>query len=80
MHTNVKVYRTFAEINKELEILKVEKDLAYAKFIKGLDETKVSMQPGNLIGETPMKVLGVLGAFSGPIKSAVLTYLLKKIF
>jgi len=80
MHTNVKVYRTFAEINKDLEILKVEKDLAYAKFLKGLDETKESLQPGNIIGETPKKILGVLGAFSGPIKSALLTFLLKKIF
>jgi hypothetical protein len=80
MHTNVKVYRTFDEINKDLEILKVEKDLAYAKFVKGFDETKESLQPGNLIGETPKKILGVLGAFSGPIKSAALTFLLKKIF
>ncbi|KGO85798.1 hypothetical protein Q765_14320 [Flavobacterium rivuli WB 3.3-2 = DSM 21788] len=80
MHTNVKVYRTFAEINKDLEILKIEKDLAYAKFVKGLDETKESLQPGNLIGETPKKILGVLGAFKGPIKSAVITFLLKKFF
>jgi len=79
MHSNIKVYSTFAEVNNDLKILKVERDLAYAKFIKGLDETKESMQPGNLIGETPKKILGVLGAFSGPIKSAVLTYLLKKI-
>jgi len=80
MHSNIKIYGTFAEINKDLQILKVEKDLAYAKFIKGLDETKDSMQPGNMIGETPKKILGLLGAFSGPIKSAVLTFLLKKMF
>jgi hypothetical protein len=77
---NTKVYNTYDEINKDLEILKVEKDLAYAKFKKSLDETKESLQPGNLIGETPKKILGVLGTVSGPLKSLALTWLFKKIF
>ena len=75
-----KTYRTYDEINRDLEILKIEKDLAYAKFMKELDETKESLEPMNLIGETPRKVLGVLGALSGPIKSAALTWLFKKMF
>jgi len=29
---NTKVYTSYEEINRDLEILKVEKDLAYAKF------------------------------------------------
>ena len=77
---NTKVYTTFDEINRELEILKVEKDLAYARFKKDLNQTKESLEPGNIIGETPKKILGLLGAFSGPIKSALLTFLFKKIF
>ena len=77
---NTKIYHTFNEINKELEILEVEKDLAYARFKKDLDQTKESLQPGNIIGETPKKILDVLGAFSGPIKSALLTFLFKKMF
>jgi len=80
MNMTTKIYHSYDEINKELEILKVEKDLAYAKFMKELDETKESLEPMNLIGETPRKVLGVLGALSGPIKSAALTWLFKKIF
>ena len=75
-----KIYHTYAEINKELEIMKVEKDLAYAKLLREFDETKESLEPGNLIGETPKKVLGVLGMLSGPLKSAALTFLFKKIF
>lgn len=75
-----KVYQTFAEINKDLQILKLEKDLAYARFKKDFDITKESLMPGNIIGETPKKVLGVMGAFSGPIKSAVLTFIFKKLF
>ena len=75
-----KTYRTYDEINKDLEILKIEKDLAYAKFMKELDETKESLEPINLIGETPRKVLGVLSTLSGPLKSAALTWIFKKIF
>ncbi|MXN92645.1 hypothetical protein GR160_15560 [Flavobacterium sp. Sd200] len=75
-----KIYKSFDEINKELEILKVEKDLAYARFKRDLEETKESLQPGNLIGETPKKVLSVLSTFSGPLKSAALTFLFKKLF
>jgi hypothetical protein len=78
--SSTKIYHTFNEINKELEILKVEKDLAYARFKKDLYETKDSLQPGNIIGEGPKKVLGILGAFSGPLKSAALTFLFKKLF
>jgi len=77
---NTKVYQSYDEINRDLEILKVEKDLAYAKFKKSLDETKDSLQPINMIGDTPKKILGVLGTMSGPLKSAALTWLFKKIF
>ena len=77
---NTKVYSSFDEINRDLEIMKVEKDLAYAKFKKSFDSTKESLEPMNMIGETPKKILGVLGTLSGPLKSAALTWLFKKIF
>lgn len=77
---NSTIYHSYDEINRDLEILKVEKDLAYARFMKDLEETKDSLAPMNLIGETPRKVLGVLGLLSGPLKSAALTWLFKKIF
>lgn len=75
-----KVYSTFNEINRDLEILKIERDLAYLRFKKDLGETKESLKPENMIGETPLKILHTLGAFSGPLKSAALTWLFKKIF
>jgi len=77
---NTKVYNSFDEINRDLEIMKVEKDLAYAKFKRSFVDTKESLEPMNMIGETPKKILGVLGTFSGPLKSAALTWLFKKIF
>jgi len=75
-----KVYRTFDEINLDLKILKIERDLAYLRFKKDFEETKESFKPENLIGETPLKVINMLGAFSGPLKSAALTWIFKKLF
>lgn len=77
---NTKVYTSYEQINRDLEILKVEKDLAYQKFLKEVEETKESIQPKNIIGETPAKVLSFLGSISGPIKGLALTFLLKKLF
>ncbi len=73
-------YRTFDQINKDLAIFKVEKDLAYQRLLKDLGKTKKSLEIKNLVGNTPKKILNVLGVASGPIKSAALTFLLKKIF
>ncbi len=75
-----RIYRNFDEINKELEIKKLERDLAYAKVKKSFEDTKESLQPGNIIGETPKKIFNLLGTLSGPLKSAGLAWLLKKIF
>lgn len=77
---NTTVYRSYAEINRDLEILKVEKDLAYARFMKDLEETKESLEPMNLIGDKSRRALGILGLLSGPLKTAAMTWLFKKIF
>ena len=74
------IYNTFDEINKELAIRKVEKDIAYQKLLKNLDKTKESLEIRNLMGDTPRKAMNILGMLSGPVKSAALTFLFKKIF
>ncbi|OYQ48626.1 hypothetical protein CHU92_00630 [Flavobacterium cyanobacteriorum] len=76
----MKIYRSYQEVDKELEILKVEKELAYQKFLRELDETKESLEFRNIIGDTPKKAINILKMLSGPIKSAALTYLFRKIF
>ncbi len=75
-----KTYTTFDEIDKDLEILKVEKELSYYRFKKELVITKESFEPQNLIGKTPAKILSFLSVLSGPLKNAALTLLFKKIF
>lgn len=72
-------YKSFDQIDRDLEIFRVEKDLAYQKFLRSLDETKESLEFKNLIGDTPKKAMNILGVLSGPLKSAALTFLFKKI-
>jgi hypothetical protein len=79
MREKNKVYYTYDQINRDLEIFKVEKDLAYQRFLKSLDETKESLEIKNIIGDTPKKAMNALSILSGPLKSAALTFLFKKI-
>lgn len=75
-----KTYSSYEEINKELEILKVEKDLAYEKMHLSFTETKESFTAKNIVGTVPGIALNIIGALSGPLKNVGIAYLTKKIF
>ncbi|RRJ94167.1 DUF6327 family protein [Flavobacterium macacae] len=75
-----KTYASYEEINKELEILKVEKDLAFEKMQLSFMETKDSFTAKNIVGTVPGMALNVIGALSGPLKNVGIAYLTKKIF
>ena len=75
-----KTYSSYEEINKELEILKVEKDLAYEKMHLSFLETKDSINAKNILGTVPGIALNVIGALSGPLKNVGIAYLTRKIF
>lgn len=45
-----KKYASYAEIEKDLEILKLEKDINYQKLILSFQKTKESITPGNIVG------------------------------
>lgn len=49
-------YSSYAQINRELEILKIEKEINYQKIVLGYHKTKESITPKNLIEN-------VLGSF-----------------
>ena len=55
-------YSSYAQINRELEILKIEKEISYQKLVYGIKKTKESFTPQNIVS-------GVIGsslhAFSG---------------
>lgn len=57
-----KKYSSYAQIDRELEILKIEKEISYQKLVFGIKKTKESFTPQNIVS-------GVIGsslhAFSG---------------
>lgn len=57
-----KKYSSYAQIDRELEILKIEKEISYQKLVFGIKKTKESFTPQHIVS-------GVIGsslnAFSG---------------
>ena len=57
-----KKYSSYAQIDRELEILRIEKEISYQKLVFGIKKTKESFTPQNIVS-------GVIGsslnAFSG---------------
>lgn len=51
-----KKYSSYAQIERELEILKIEKEISYQKLVLGIQKTKESFTPKNLVS-------GLLGSF-----------------
>lgn len=72
-----KVYTDYDEIERDLEILALEKEIQFKKMMQSFDKTKDSLSPGNLIGDVPKMALS---AIAGPAKTLGVTFLLKKIF
>lgn len=75
-----KKYTSYAEIDRDLEILDVERKIHYQKLTQSFDNTKESLNPANMIGSVPKMALNVLGGLSGPIKNIGISFLLKKLF
>lgn len=75
-----KKYSSYAEIDRDLEILNIEREIHYQKLAQSFDNTKDSLNPSNIMGSVPKIALSVLGGLSGPIKSIGTSFLLKKLF
>lgn len=63
----MRVYNTFEEINKDLSVLKLERQIALEKVKLNVAKTKTELQPTQL-----------LGGFSGILRKTLLTLLIKK--
>ena len=46
----VKKYSSYAEIEKDLEILKLQKEINYQKLVLSFQKTKESITPENILG------------------------------
>jgi hypothetical protein len=44
-----KKYSSYAEIDSDLEILKIEKEIYYQKLVLSVQHTKEAITPGNLV-------------------------------
>lgn len=73
-------YTSFGAIDREMEILKVEKEIHYQKLMQSLQDTKDSITPGKILGSVPKLALDLVGGLSGGVKGMALSFLIKKIF
>ena len=71
-----KKYSCYAQIDRELEILKIEKEISYQKLIFGVKKTKDSFSPQNIVSD-------LIGTYSsvipyGAIVSTAAPFILNK--
>jgi hypothetical protein len=71
-----KKYSSYAQIDRELEILKIEKELSYQKLVFGVKKTKESFTPQNIVSD-------LIGSYSsvipyGAIVSTAAPFILNK--
>ena len=71
-----KKYSSYAQIDRELEILKTEKEISYQKLIFGVKKTKESFSPQNIVSD-------LIGTYSsvipyGAIVSTAAPFILNK--
>lgn len=74
-------YKSYNQIEKDLEILRIEKEICYQRLIQIFQNTKKSLEPKNLlVSVVPKTVLSVLEVLTGSTKSIIISFILKKIF
>jgi hypothetical protein len=71
-----KKYSSYAQIERELEILKIEKEISYQKLLFGVKKTKESFTPQHIVSD----LIGNYGAALpyGAIVSTAIPFLLNK--
>ncbi|TDE31499.1 MULTISPECIES: DUF6327 family protein [Flavobacterium] len=71
-----KKYSSYAQIDRELEILKIEKEISYQKLVFGVKKTKESFSPQHIVSD-------LIGSYSsaipyGAIVSTAVPFILNK--
>lgn len=72
-----KKYTSYEQIDHDLKILKLKKELHYRKLMQTGKETKESL---NFVSVLPDLAIGAVDTFSRGAKGAVLGYLLRTVF
>jgi hypothetical protein len=72
----VKKYSSYAEIEKDLEILKLEKEINYQKLVLSFQKTKESITPENVLGGIFSSLTDYLSNSYGSILQSVLPFVI----
>lgn len=75
-----KVYTSYDEIERDLEILALEKEIGYRKLEQSFDNVKESLSPSHLLSKVPPLVIDAVSSIPTSIKTAGLAFLVRKIF
>jgi hypothetical protein len=71
-------YTAYTQIDRDLEILEIEKEINYQKLIFGVKQTKDNLIPQNIVTDLISKYGSAIPY--GPIVSTAIPFVLKKIF
>ncbi len=72
-----KKYSSYAQIDRELEILKIEKEISYQKVILGYHKTKESVAPNHLLNNFLGSFKTVFSGSFGNILNVVVPFVIK---
>lgn len=74
-----KTYQSIDEINKDLNILRIKRDLHYQKIFRSVDVIKQELTPDQILKNT-MGSLVTYVRSSGSFQAFIITTILKKFF
>ena len=72
-----KKYSSYAEIDKELEILKLEKDIEYQKLLLSIQKTRESFTPQGIVKNFLGSYKSIFSESYGSMLSLALPYIIK---
>ena len=75
-----KKYASYAEIERELEILKLEKEINYQKLVLSFEKTKESLTPENIVNGFVSSFTDYLSNSYSTILQIALPYIIGWIF
>jgi hypothetical protein len=72
-----KKYSSYAEIEKDLEILKLEKEINYKKLLLNIDKTKESIFPSQSVSKVYSLYKNVFSGVYGTVLKMAIPYVIK---
>lgn len=72
-----KKYSSYAQIERELEILRIEKEISYQKLVYGFQKTKESITPSNIVSGVIGSSLNAFSGSYGSLLTIALPFVIK---